>query len=224
MIRSPFSRRDFILGATLGSVTGAGIIAALLHKKSNPTLSLTSTSVFHTDRAGRITTPSFIAVDYARCSGCRICEAECCLVREKSFDLWRSRIRLHHFEQAINVVSLCTGCADAPCIVACPKEATALSRDPLTGAVVLNETRCIGCQACVNACDKDRSGVIRMSRDGKKALGICDLCGGDPACVKACPEQCLSIIPANIDGKNLATKPVAIARTLSRTIYRVGRG
>jgi len=223
MNRSPFSRRDFILGAAIGSVAGAGILTALLRKKNNSASISTSASVFHTDRAARITTPSFIAVDYARCSGCRICEAECCLSREKSFDLWHSRIRLHRFEPPIDIASVCAGCADAPCIAACPREVGALSRDSLTGAVILNEAKCIGCQACLNACAKDRSEIIRMSRDGKKALGICDLCGGDPACVKVCPEQCLSIVPANIDGKLFAAKPAAIARSLSRSIYRLRR-
>ena len=87
---------------------------------------------------------------------------------------------------------------------------------------MLNESKCIGCQACINACAKDRTAVLRMSRDGKKALGLCDLCGGDPACVKACPEQCLSIVPANIDGKVLAAKPAEIARSLSLSVYRAG--
>jgi Fe-S-cluster-containing hydrogenase component 2 len=224
MNRSPFSRRDFIIGAAIGSVTGAGILAALLRKKINSASTLTNASVFHTDRIARIANLSYIAVDYAHCSGCRICEAECCLVREKSFDLWRSRIRLHRFEPTIDIAAICAGCADAPCVASCPTEAGALGRDPLTGAVMLNEDKCIGCQACLNSCAKDRSGIIRMSRDGKKALGICDLCRGDPACVKVCPEKCLSIVPANIDGKNLAAKPSAIAGSLSRSLYRLRRG
>lgn len=218
-----FSRRDFVLGAIAGTAVGSGIVIALLKKKSSPNVASSSSAVFHTDRAGRITTPSFIAVDQARCSGCRICEAECALVRENSFDYWHSRIRVYHFEPQLNIVSLCAGCADAPCVSVCPKEAAALSRDSRTGAILLNESKCIGCQACLNACAKDRSGVIRMSRDGKKAIGLCDLCGDDPACVKACPEQCLSIVPANVDGKNFAAVPIIIAGQLSRSIYRSGR-
>jgi len=223
MSRISFSRRDFVLGALVGTVAGTGIATALLRKRNSPDASNASTSVFHTDRAARITTPSFIAVDHARCSGCRICEAECALVRERSFDYWRSRIRVQRFEPPLDVVSLCAGCADAPCVSVCPTEAAALSRDSRTGAILLNESKCIGCQACLKVCAKDRSAVIRMSRDGKKALGLCDLCGGDPACVKACPEQCLAIVPANVDGKNLAATPLVIADQLSRSIYRLGR-
>ena len=223
MSRLTFSRRDFVLGAVAGTAAGAGIVAALFKRKSPSDLSAGSNSVFHTDLAGRITTPSFITVDQARCSGCRICEAECVLIRENSFDFLRSRVRVHRFEPPLDIVSLCAGCADAPCVSVCPPEAAALSRDPRTGAILLNESKCIGCQACIKACAKDRSAVIRISRDGKKALGLCDLCGGDPACVKACPEHCLSIVPANVDGKNMAAAPVIISGQVSRSVYRSGR-
>ena len=223
MSRLSFSRREFVIGALAGAATGAGITAALLRKSSSSPSGSSGGSVFHTDRAARITTLSYIAVDHARCTGCGICEAECVLIRENSFDFLRSRVRVHRFEPPLDIVSLCAGCADAPCVSVCPPEAAALSRDPRTGAILLNESKCIGCQACIKACAKDRSAVIRISRDGKKALGLCDLCGGDPACVKACPEHCLSIVPANVDGKNVAAAPVIIAGQVSRSVYRSGR-
>ena len=222
MNRSLFSRRDFVIGAVAGAAAGAGITAALSRKSPAAPSVSAGGSVFKTDRAARITTLSYIAADHARCTGCGTCEAECALVREKTFDTWRSRIHVHHFEPSLAVAALCASCNDAPCVASCPKEAGALSRDPLTGAILLNEDRCIGCRACLEACAKDRASVIRMSRDGRKAMGICDLCGGDPACVKACPEQCLSIVPANQDGRRLAAKPEDIARSLSRGIYRAG--
>jgi len=223
MSRLKFSRRDFVIGALAGSVTGAGITGALLRKSvSNPS-DLSGGSIFHTDRAARITTLSYIAVDNARCTGCGICEAECTLWREKTFDTWGSRIRIRHYEPALDIASICASCNDAPCIAACPKEAGALSRDPLTGAILLSNSKCIGCGACLKVCAKDRSDVIRMSRDGKKAVGICDLCGGDPACVKVCPEQCLSLVPANQNGLHFAASPEKIARSLYHGIYRSGR-
>lgn len=223
MSRTSFGRREFLLGLAAGSVAAGGVLSALRQRKKAPSGSGDSLAVFHTDRAGRITTPSFIAVDYARCSGCRICEAECSLVRQKSLDYQRSRIRLYRFEPAVDIASICAGCSDAPCVSVCPKEAGALSRDTMTGAILLDEARCIGCKACIQVCEKDRTGILRLNREGTKAVGLCDLCGGDPACVKACPEQCLSIVPANVDGKSLAAKPAALAGRLSRTLYRAGR-
>lgn len=223
MKRLSFSRRDFVIGALVGTAAGAGIMGALLRKSAPNPSGLSGGSVFHTDRAARITTLSYIAVDNARCTGCGTCEAECSLWREKTFDTWGSRIRVQHLEPSIDIASICASCSDALCVAACPKEARALTRDRLTGAILLNQDKCIGCGACLKVCAKDRSDVIRMSRDGKKAVGICDLCGGDPACVKVCPEQCLSLVPANQDGRNLAGKPVNIARSLYRNIYRSGR-
>lgn len=223
MSRLKFSRRDFVIGALVGSVTGAGIMGALLRKSvSNPS-DLSGGSIFHTDRAARITTLSYIAVDNARCTGCGICESECSLRYGKTFDTWNSRIRVRHFEPSLDIASVCAICSDAPCVAVCPKEAGALSRDQLTGAILLNNSKCIGCGACLKVCAKDRSDVIRMSRDGKKAVGICDLCGGDPACVKVCPEQCLTLVPANQNGLHFAANPEKIARSLSHGIYRSGR-
>ena len=223
MSRLKFTRRDFVIGAITGSVAGAGITSALLRKSvSNPS-DLSGGSVFHTDRAARITTLSYIAVDNARCTGCGICESECSLRHEKTFDTWNSRIHVRHFEPSLDIASVCASCNDAPCVAACPKEAGALTRDQLTGAILLNHSKCIGCGACLQVCSKDRSDVIRMSRDGKKAVGICDLCGGDPACIKVCPEQCLSLVPANQKGIHFAASPEKIARSLYQGIYRSGR-
>lgn len=223
MSRPSLSRRSFLLGLVAGSMATGGVLAALRQRKSNPPPTDNSQLVFQTDRAGRITTPSFIAVDYSRCSGCRICEAECSLLRQKSLDYQRSRIRLYRYEPAVDIASICAGCSDAPCVSVCPKEAGALRRDTMTGAILLDEARCIGCKACIQVCEKDRTGIIRLNREGTKAIGLCDLCGGDPACVKACPEQCLSVVPANVDGKSLAAKPAVLAGRLTRTLYRAGR-
>ena len=221
MTGKPFNRRDFVIGSLAGIAVGA-TAGALLRKSSPTPPESPGGAVFQTDRAARITTFSYIAVDHARCSGCGICEAECSIVHGSSFDPWRSRIQPKPFEPALDIVNICVSCSDAPCVAACPKEADALTRDRITGAIILNEAKCIGCRACVAACAKDRTEVVRMSRDGSKALGICDLCSGDPACVKVCPEQCLSIVPANQDGRRFAAKPDAIAKNLARNIFRSG--
>ena len=222
MNNRPFKRREFVIGALAGITVGTAA-GLLLHKSPNTPPDLSGGSVFQTNKAARLTTLSYIAVDHARCSGCGICEAECAMAHGHVLDTWRSRIQPRHFEPALDIISLCASCTDAPCIAACPKEAGALTRDRITGAIILNEEKCIGCRACITACSKDRADVIRMNREGTKALGICDLCAGDPACVKVCPEQCLSVVPANQDGQRFAAKPSDIAFSLSRNIYRSGR-
>src|SRR5665647_2885227 len=120
MSRVSFSRRDFVIGALTGTAAGAGIMGALLRKSSSSPSGSSGGAVFHTDKAGRITTLSYIAVDHARCTGCMTCEAECAILREKTFDTWRSRIRVHHFEPSLDIASLCADCGDAPCVAVCP--------------------------------------------------------------------------------------------------------
>jgi Fe-S-cluster-containing hydrogenase component 2 len=70
----------------------------------------------------------------------------------------------------------------------CPTKAIRI--DDVTGARVIDQELCIGCQTCIQACSYELS-RIRFDRVKKKAIK-CDLCGGDPACVKACPTGALS--------------------------------
>jgi Fe-S-cluster-containing hydrogenase component 2 len=95
-----------------------------------------------------------------------------------------------------------------------------MSKDKATGAVLVDEKKCIACWACIEPCAKDRAGVIRKSKDEKVIVGICDLCGGDPSCVKACPEGALSIVPVYQDGKYFAAKPADIARAVAKNLYK----
>ena len=67
---------------------------------------------------------------------------------------------------------------------ACPKEA--MSRDERTGAVLIDEARCIGCMLCRKACPWD---VPKQHPDRKVAIK-CDLCvdrADGPICVQMCP-------------------------------------
>ena len=220
MMAKHFNRREFVVGALIGMAAGGAAGAWLRGSSSSPPEN-PGGSVFHTDKAARITTTSYITVDQLSCTGCGICEAECAVAHGQGFDVWPSRIQSKAFEPGLDITVLCASCTDAPCVAACPKNVGALSRDRITGAILLNEAKFIGCGSCIAACAKDRSGIIRTGRGGK-AIGICDLCGGDPACVKVCPEQCLSIVPANQDGRRFAAKPDAIAKSLSRKLYRTG--
>ena len=87
-------------------------------------------------------------------------------------------------EQAPISASICFQCADAPCVEACPKDA--MARDERTGAVVIDEKRCIGCMLCQKACPWD---VPKRHTERRIAIK-CDLCAGragGPLCVEMCP-------------------------------------
>ena len=130
------------------------------------------------------------------CMGCRLCEVYCQLRHAHSADLVKAsresprpvpRLRVDE----TGVVSLsvrCQQCDEAPCVQACLTGA--LSRDPVSLLVTVDEERCIGCWTCLLVCPL---GVIRQDT-GKKKAAKCDLCQGDevPACVANCPNEALA--------------------------------
>ena len=124
----------------------------------------------------------WILVDYYRCSGCRLCEIICSLKNEGRIWPEASRIRIFEEVPGATIPHLCVQCSDYPCVNSCP--VGALTVDDRTGAVIVDEEKCVGCGKCVEACPGN---VPRIPR-GKRSVVICDLCGGDPECVKICSE------------------------------------
>jgi Fe-S-cluster-containing hydrogenase component 2 len=122
----------------------------------------------------------------SRCTACRTCELAC------SFRHGRPSApavpRLRAFDGGADgrhVVLTCFQCDDAACERVCP--VAALSREEGTGAIVVDEGRCIGCALCTLACP---FGQIEMAEAAGKAFK-CNLCGGDPACAAFCPTKAL---------------------------------
>lgn len=81
----------------------------------------------------------------------------------------------------------CQQCKDAACIDACKTGAT--YRDPISGKVLIDSEKCVGCWMCVMVCP---FGAVFPDEKTGKALK-CDLCEGfeSPACVAACPTRAL---------------------------------
>lgn len=126
-----------------------------------------------------------ILVDTSRCSGCRRCELQCSFSHEGKYWPEMSRVKVEKDEiSGVDSPRVCRQCVRASCVEACG--AKALSRDPMTDAVLLDKERCQRCLACVAACP---FGAIHSYTCGFPLL--CDLCGGDPACVKACPTAAI---------------------------------
>jgi len=129
-----------------------------------------------------------IICDPAKCMGCRICEYACSAIKTGSFDPNLSLIRVVRIEPITMTAIACRLCEDAPCIIACPRDA--LSRSDRDGVILVDEDKCDGCGWCLEACE---FGAIVLNPLTKNAE-ICDLCRdleGPPPCVEFCPTEAL---------------------------------
>ena len=132
-----------------------------------------------------------IVVDPELCAGCRVCEISCSAAHYNVFQPSKSRISIVKYEAlGIDIPVLCQQCKNAPCMAVCPVDA--INPDPATGAMIVDESRCIGCRACMSACP---FGAVNFDVDKGKPI-ICDLCGGNPKCVEICPSNALEYIEA----------------------------
>jgi Fe-S-cluster-containing hydrogenase component 2 len=94
-----------------------------------------------------------------------------------------------------------------------------ISRDPESGAVVIQEESCNGCGLCAEACPAE---AIFMHPTRNIAMK-CHLCHGEPECVKICPTEALSYYELPFDTRIFAKKPEEIAEELRRHILMLPR-
>jgi anaerobic carbon-monoxide dehydrogenase iron sulfur subunit len=135
-------------------------------------------------------THRYIVCDPDKCMGCQICEFICSATKEGEFDPLRSRIRNVRIEPVVMLSVACRNCSDSPCVISCPRNALAQSRE--TGTVHVDTELCNGCGWCVGACE---FGAILLNPRTKK-VAMCDLCAGEekgPQCVLFCPKEALSL-------------------------------
>lgn len=150
-------------------------------------------------------------IDTTRCMACRSCQVACkewnklpadATVNRGSYEnppsltpLLYNQIHFVETEQGENLRWLfinrrCLHCAEAGCMKVCPS-AGALFRTP-EGLVGFDQSKCIGCNYCVNGCPFD---VPRYNAANKitKCHGCLDRVenGMVPSCVKACPSGAL---------------------------------
>ncbi len=134
-------------------------------------------------------------IDASKCTGCLQCEMACSFEHYQVFNPAKSRIKVFDFhETGKKVPYTCTQCAEAWCMHACPVDA--ISKDKMTGAMVVNESTCVGCKVCTIACP---FGTINYVADTGK-VQKCDLCDGSPACADACPTGAITYIDSDSTG------------------------
>lgn len=147
-----------------------------------------------------------MVVDLNKCVGCHACSVACLAENKVADERFRTRIIEHEsgvFPQVHRYTEkyACNHCQDAPCVNACPTQASYYTE---WGTVDVKPELCIGCGYCVLACPY-RVRMMNESRHG----GLpekCSLCthrlekGEKPACETTCIAG--AIITGNLNDPN----------------------
>ena len=156
-------------------------------------------------------------IDHNRCIGCHACTVACKEEHQVPIGVFRTWVKyiekgeFPHTSRHFGVMR-CNHCDDAPCVEICPTRAL-FRRDD--GIVDFDNTRCIGCKSCMQACPYDALYLDPNTHTAAK----CNFCAHriemnlEPACVIVCPTR--AIIAGDIDnpeseiGQTIASGKVA---------------
>ena len=133
------------------------------------------------------------AIDHRTCIGCHACTVACKTENEVPLGQFRTWVKYVDSGSYPDTnrdfgVMRCNQCTDAPCVAICPTEAL-FKRDD--GIVDFDNSVCIGCKACMQACPYD---ALYIDEDTHTAAK-CNFCahriddGLEPACVVVCPTE-----------------------------------
>lgn len=161
-----------------------------------------------------------VLVDIRKCIGCRACQVACKrwhMLEGEQTELnpeWTNPpsispntwTRLRFEEPDGNgeflwrfVKEQCMHCVDAPCVNVCPTKALHFTDN---GYVLYDESLCIGCRYCTNACPFQQ---IKFDYVNLKAIQKCTFCferieeGQEPACVETCSPGALQFFKSYDD-------------------------
>lgn len=167
------------------------------------------------------------AIDQRTCIGCHACTVACKTEHDipvGQFRTWVKYVEKGEYPTTTREMGVmrCNHCTDAPCVKGCPTQALFIRDD---GIVDFDNSRCIGCKMCMQACPYDAIYIDENTHTAAK----CNFCahridnGLEPACVQVCPTQSiwmgdiedptsgiskfLSITPVNVRTPEQGTRP-----------------
>jgi sulfur reductase FeS subunit len=117
-----------------------------------------------------------MVVDLNACTGCNACMAACAIENQTPFWAGKWRTTVEDIEKGnsddtagrLFFPRLCNHCSNPPCVTVCPTGATYQTAD---GIVDVDDSVCMGCQACTLACPYDaRYGIHYEENTEKKAV------------------------------------------------------
>ncbi len=201
------NRRKFL--SALGSVTMGSVAYAA-----------TGSALAQTTEVGK---PHWgMVVDLRKCIGCQACTVACVMENDVPEHAFRTHVSVYEVIKdggdpaMVMLPRLCNHCDDPPCLPVCPVEAT--FKNPGTGEVLVDATRCVGCGYCVQACPYDARFINHRTQVADK----CTFCihrtsaGLLPACVETCVGGARNFgdlnNPQSAVSKLLAEHPVSVLR------------
>ena len=142
------------------------------------------------------TPTGLLVVNEAKCTGCQRCEINCTIVNDGCVSSHISRVKVTrnlmndnghgtYQDDWVYFPDTCRQCEDPWCGNACPQEA--IYADD-RGVKLVDESKCIGCGACVEACPWHMPTINPETQKASK----CILCG---ACIEGCVTGALAMVP-----------------------------
>lgn len=169
-----------------------------------------------------------MVVDLRLCIGCQACTVACGVENQVPLGGFRTlvscyEVTSHGRARRYTLPRLCNHCQKPACVTVCPTQATTKRAD---GVVVVDNTICIGCGYCVQACPYDARFINHQTRTVDK----CTFClhrveaGLLPACVETCvsgarifgdlndPQSAVATLvgkhPVQVLKKDMGTEPM----------------
>jgi Fe-S-cluster-containing dehydrogenase component len=135
-----------------------------------------------------------MVMDTRRCIGCHSCTVACRINNDLPIDMIYAPVTtvgpigVFPHVHMVYYPLLCMHCQNPPCVSCCPTGASQQSPD---GIVWVDQEKCMGCKACVQACPYRARHPNALSGVVQK----CDFCmdrvreGKEPYCVKTCHQR-----------------------------------
>ena len=153
-------------------------------------------------------------LDSDSCIGCHACTVACKSEHDVPLGVNRTWVKYIETGAFPNVkrhfsVMRCNHCDDAPCITICPTGALFRAAN---GVVDFDDSNCIGCKGCMNACPYDAIYINPATNTANK----CNFCNHrieqdlEPSCVVVCPTHAIKV--ADLDDPDDETTRI-IARS-----------
>jgi len=120
--------------------------------------------------------------NHEKCSGCGVCKLACSIRNFEEVTPSKAVLRIEALfpEPGRYHIHFCDQCGE--CALSCPTEAIEL----IDGIYQINDDKCIGCLACIEACP--HGVMIIKNKDDIPAK--CILCG---ECALVCPREAIVI-------------------------------